>query len=76
MPNVKSQPPAGAREHIRDESCGLIDIIPRAHRDANNHDNVRATTDVDVLREDGRHVHACRHRVQHNTQRDLAGQQS
>jgi hypothetical protein len=61
---------------VRDESCGLIDIVPWAQRDADNQDNVRAAANVDVLGTDSRHVHACWNRIQHNAQSNLAGEQS
>lgn len=61
---------------LRDESRRLINIVPRTHRNANDHDEVRTTSYVDVFGPDGSEVHGCRYRVEHDTQRKLTGQQA
>ena len=64
-----------ARNH-RDESRGLVDVVPGTHGDADNHDDIRAASDVDVFRPQCRQVHSRRHRVEHDAQCQLAGQEA
>ena len=63
-------------DNLRNEGSGSVDIDPRADGDANDEDDVRTSSDVDIFGPNGGEIHRCGYRIKYDAKRKLTSQQA
>ena len=59
--------------YLHNERGSLVYVVPRTDCDADEHDDVGSTPQVDILRTQRREIHAGGNAVQYDTKSQLAG---